>query len=329
MEVSDQELVRRSAQGSYDAYAELVNRYSNLVYSIALNKIRDFQHSEDISQEVFVKAWSKIADMNEGDKFSAWISAITRNQCIDWFRKNSKEEVVYSENHNDVSTDFIKQHEIKITIWDALNRLDEKYRLVTILYFITGFRAKEISEQLNLTLSAVESRLRRAKEKLKEELFDLMAETFSEHKVGKEFEEEVMWRIIPRIATIEIPVSNVKTSIDWYNKILGTKVISETDNTAMLRLQGGNRVGVPTIYLVQTADSSRLSFKNTNTNITHSIIDFFIHDLNRFYTFLMEQGVIVTGINYIPGMPGFGGFGFLDPDGNSLSACNVTFSGQE
>ncbi|PLR78986.1 hypothetical protein CU633_02655 [Bacillus sp. V3-13] len=329
MDHSDQALVKMSARGNYEAYAELVNRYSNLVYSIALNKIRDFQHSEDISQEVFVKAWSKIQDMNEGEKFSAWISAITRNQCIDWLRKNSKEEVAFAENYHEVSMEFIKQHEMKITIWDALNRLDEKYRLITIMHFITGFKAKEIGEHLNLSLSAVESRLRRAKEKLKEELFDVMAETFSEHKVGKEFEEEVMWRIIPRIATIEIPVSDVKKSIDWYSKILGTKVISQDEHTAMLRLQGGNRVGVPTLYLVQTDDSSRLSFKNTNTNITHSIIDFYIQDLNRFHTFLSEQGVTVTGINYIPGMPGFGGFGFNDPDGNLLSACNVTFSGQE
>ncbi|KQL55492.1 hypothetical protein AN964_12925 [Heyndrickxia shackletonii] len=137
-----------------------------------------------------------------------------------------------------------------------------------------------------------------------------------------------MWRIVPRIATIEIPVTNIKASIDWYQKVLGTKVAHETDYDAMLHLQGGNRIGVPTLYLVQTESVRNLSFLNTNTNIIHSVIDFYVPDLERYHTFLKEQGVEVSGINFLPGMEGKGGFGFKDPDGNSLSVCNVTHQGQ-
>jgi catechol 2,3-dioxygenase-like lactoylglutathione lyase family enzyme len=196
------------------------------------------------------------------------------------------------------------------------------------MYFISGFNAREISRYLHVSISRVESRIRRAKEKLKKEMLADMEEIFGANKVGEHFEEEVVWRIVPRIATIEIPVSNLKRSIEWYSIILGIKVVHESEQAAMLHLQGGNRIGVPTLYLVQTSTEQRLSFLNTNTNIIHSVIDFYMPELARFHAFLKDQDIEVTEINYIPGLKGMGGFGFKDPDGNSLSVCNVVFNGQ-
>jgi predicted DNA-binding protein YlxM (UPF0122 family) len=206
--------------------------------------------------------------------------------------------------------------------------LDENARLVMILYFLTGYRVKEISQLLKITSSAVESRIRRAKEKLKEELFKEMANTFNENRLEESFEEDVMWRIVPRIATIEIPVKNVQDSAQWYHKYIRTKTVFEDTQSAMLHLQGGSRVGVPTLYLVQTEESRPLHFTNTFTNVKHSVIDFYIPDLSRFHQFLKTNGVTVTDLNFIPGMDGYGGFGFEDPDGNLLSATNVTHSGK-
>jgi len=97
---------------------------------------------------------------------------------------------------------------------------------------------------------------------------------------------------------------------------------------ATLHLQGGNRIRVPPLYLIQTESVENLSFKNTHTNIVHSVIDFYVPDLKRYHSFLKEQGLEVGTINFLPGMEGKGGFGFKDPDGNLLSACNVTHQGQ-
>jgi RNA polymerase sigma factor (sigma-70 family) len=326
-------LVKSAREGSMEGYAQLIRKYSNLVFATALGKINDFYHAEDISQEVFVKAWFKLTELKEPEKFVSWLLTMTTNSCKDWFRKKyvSEEQLVMTEKLNQYGANHnLENHvELKMIVWKALNELDEKYRVVAIMHLISGYKAKEISQIMNISLSAVESRLRRAKDKLKEELYDQMSETVGEKKLGIEFEDEVMWRIVPRIATIEIPVSNLDLSISWYSKFLGTKVIHQDPTSAMLMLQGGNRIGVPTLYLVQTNDANRLSFKNTNTNTTHSVIDFFLPHLDRFHSFLTNENVEVTGINYIEGTPGYGGFGFKDPDGNSLSVCNVTFRGQE
>lgn len=69
---------------------------------------------------------------------------------------------------------------------------------------------------------------------------------------------------------------------------------------------------------------SPLSFLNTNTGVTHSVLDFYTADLKGFYEYLKDQDVELGTYNADPDDPNsLGGFGFKDPDGNSLSACNV------
>lgn len=325
--LSEHDLINKALVGDYEAFAELVRRYSNLVYSVAMSSIRDSYLSEDIAQEVFVKAWRKLSQLDEGQKFSSWLISITKNQCLDELRKKARirEEALSNADIGSLDAQKYSQRDL---VWDAIDNLDDKYKLVIVMNYISGYTAKEIGQLLNVSQAAVESRLRRAKDNIKKELLDYMAQdTFDKKRIGKEFEEEVMWRIVPRIATIEIPVSNVQQAIDWYTKVLGVNAVYQDEHTAMLHLQGGTRIGVPTLYLVQTEDTKRLDFKNSHTGITHSIIDFFIEDLERFHAFLKKEDVKVTELNFFPGTK-MGGFGFEDPDGNLLSACNVTHQGQ-
>lgn len=327
-----QVLVEKARQGDFEAFGELVHMYSKFVYSISIKMVRDFHLAEDLSQEVFVKAWRYLKDLREPSTFSSWLTTLTRHHCLDYIRKRDrlKEEMAEPNTLEKLTAaSFMNSHTNgHEALWEALETLDENARLVIILFFLTGYRVKEISQLLQITTRAVESRIRRAKEKLKEELFKEMANTFNENRLEETFEEDVMWRIVPRIATIEIPVKNVKDSVEWYHKFIGTKAVFEDAHSAMLHLQGGNRVGVPTLYLVQTEERRPLHFTNTLTGIKHSIIDFYIPDLSRFHQFLKTNGVTVTDLNFIPGMDGYGGFGFEDLDGNLLSATNVTHSGQ-
>ncbi|MGV3466781.1 MAG: sigma-70 family RNA polymerase sigma factor [Heyndrickxia sp.] len=327
-------LVKDAINGDVNAYSILVQKYSNATYATAMSIVKDTHMSQDLAQEALVKAWFHLNKLTQAEKFGSWLYTLTKRLCFDWLKKEKKTEPMdvihdlYDENNN-VETVF-NRILIKQSVWDAINQLDEPKRIVIILYFISGFAVKEISEYLDISVSAVESRIRRAKEKLKKELIHFMEAEYSNNQtVGQTIHDETMWRIVPRIATIEIPVTNIKASIDWYQQVLGVKVAHKSDYDAMLHLQGGNRIGVPTLYLVQTESMERLSFKNTNTNIIHSIIDFYVPDLERYHSFLKEQGVEVAEINFLPGMEGKGGFGFKDPDGNLLSACNVTHQGQE
>ncbi|HET7656966.1 MAG TPA: VOC family protein [Bacillales bacterium] len=126
---------------------------------------------------------------------------------------------------------------------------------------------------------------------------------------------------ISKIATIEIPVSQLERSIKWYTEILDLNIHHHGEKNAML---GFKWPGSATLYLVETYEQERLSFLNTNTGVTHSVIDFYTSDLKGLYNYLKEQNVEVGTLNVNPADPTKpGGFGFKDPDGNLLSACNV------
>lgn len=133
-----------------------------------------------------------------------------------------------------------------------------------------------------------------------------------------------MGKFTPHIATIEIPVSNLKRSLDWYLAIFDLKVHYQDSVTAMLTFESK---GVPTIYLVETDELHKLSFKNTQTENLHSVIDFYAPSLADFHNWLKKQNVNVGPLNIDPSH-GYGGFSFKDPDGNLLGATNVLHQGQ-
>ncbi|MET1014460.1 MAG: VOC family protein [Paenisporosarcina sp.] len=131
-----------------------------------------------------------------------------------------------------------------------------------------------------------------------------------------------MTHLISHIATLEIPVTNIEVSLAFYIDILGAEVHFQDEKTAMLTMKSK---GVPTIFLVETEEISGLSFRNTNNDIVHSIIDFYTPSLTELYEWLKVKQVEVGPLN-LHGE--FGGFGFKDPDGNWLSACNILHPGQ-
>jgi catechol 2,3-dioxygenase-like lactoylglutathione lyase family enzyme len=131
-------------------------------------------------------------------------------------------------------------------------------------------------------------------------------------------------KYISRISSVEIPVTNLEASVNWYTQILGVHIQHKDEKFAMLTFDS---IGVPGIFLCETQDSSRLFFKNTNNEVLHSIIDFYTSDLKGFHQYLLDQGVQVGELN-LHAESDFGGFGFRDPDGNLISACNAIQRGQ-
>ena len=179
--MDDREIVERCLSGDIECFSYLVENYKKLVYSIALRLIKDPHTAEDITQEVFIKAYRKLTLYDTSLKFSAWIGRITHNTCIDLIRKDKNYQVVNSDNFivEDVEEsvdEHIIRKEQKQWIEEQIRQLKPGYSTPLLLFHQGGLSYEEIAKSMNVPLSIVKNRIFRARKMLKEK----MAEYYKE-----------------------------------------------------------------------------------------------------------------------------------------------------
>lgn len=144
------------------------------MYSVAKRFLKDDDDAEDVVQEAFIKAFSKLHQYKAEVTFGAWLKRIVVNKSIDFLKSKKQYFVELDEVHLKV-IDTFNDHkwfvEDTITLNDvkrAIKNLPEKYQYVVMLYLIEGYDHQEISEILNISEVASRTQLSRGKVKLQE-----------------------------------------------------------------------------------------------------------------------------------------------------------------
>lgn len=180
----DTELVAEFRNGNTDAYAEIINRYTQKVHNLALRITRNAEDAEEVLQDVFVTVYRKIDKFEGKSAFSSWLYRITANTAFMKLRKRkqtpavSLEEVAqpikenYVGDRSDTSdtTLMCSKHELRDEIERAVARLPEEYRIIFVLRDIDGLSNQEVGEILHLSVPAVKSRLHRSRLMLRRKL---------------------------------------------------------------------------------------------------------------------------------------------------------------
>ena len=182
MPLTDAQIVDNILQGDSSGFQELVARYQKPVFGICYRMLRQREEAEDVSQEVFIKAYRYLKQYNHEHKFSSWILKIATNTCIDAIRKKRLDTLPLDEeiktNQEDVSAErAFLQEEAHREIESAIAALPPDYRMVILLYHHQGQSYQEIAEGLDIPMSMVKNRLFRARKQLKESLKTLKEET--------------------------------------------------------------------------------------------------------------------------------------------------------
>lgn len=164
------------------AYRQLVKEYGKRVFNMCYYILHDKIDAEDATQEVFISVYTSISAFREEAKFSTWIYRLTLNKCHEKLRydsrKKRKGEMVSIElqaqlkdqNLSPENT-LISKEEIDALFY-AINLLPENQRIAYTLCNMNELTYVEISESMNLSISAVESLIFRAKKNLKKTLTD-------------------------------------------------------------------------------------------------------------------------------------------------------------
>ena len=177
----DEILVERTLNGDSFAFELLIARYKNLVYGIAFHHLKDFHDAEDVCQETFLAAYRSLYKLEEPAKFSRWLYKIAKNQSLRWLRDHRKQEDIISwreisfEETATLAFQEESRGKLKQELRDSVDALSEKNRLVTILYYLSGYSYKEIATFLGIKRSTVDSRLKESSKCLREELASMVA----------------------------------------------------------------------------------------------------------------------------------------------------------
>ena len=165
-------IVEKCKQNDRQAQMQLYNQYCNGMLIVAIRFVKDTMEAEDIVQESFIKAFSKLDQYKAEVSFGAWLKRIVINRCIDVLKSKRNRlveleefhlNVINDENENDWTIeDGITLEHIKL----AIEALPEKYKLVVMLYLMEGYDHQEIAEILNITEVASRTQLSRGKQKL-------------------------------------------------------------------------------------------------------------------------------------------------------------------
>lgn len=143
--------------------AQLYELYSQDVFRLALSYLRNRQDAEDICQNVFLRLMNSNTLLMRG-KEKAWLLTCTANACknlLNTFWRRNVQELDESISFADASSQ---------ELWTALGVLTPKYRALLHLYYYEGYSQGEIAEILNISRTAVQSRMSRAREQLRKEL---------------------------------------------------------------------------------------------------------------------------------------------------------------
>jgi len=176
---NDSEIIGRILQGDQQAYAELVKRYQNFVFTICMRYTSSREDAEEIAQDIFVKAYRNLADFRGDAKFSTWLYTIVNTSCITFLRKKKldtnslDDERVFARADNidsGMRANLVEQKSKIAMVNKAITLLSSDDAKIITLFYKGEQSLEEIGTILGIEPNTVKVKLHRARQRLKEKM---------------------------------------------------------------------------------------------------------------------------------------------------------------
>ena len=178
-ELTDTEIIKRVLQGEKALYAQLVLRYQSYVFTLVLRFTDNREDAEEISQDIFVKAYRSFADFRGDAKFSTWLYTIVRTSCITFLRKkrlptasldNEKTLMQVESRESDIGANLIEQKSRHAMLNAAIGLLSPNDSQILNLFYKGEQTLDEIGKIMGLDPNTVKVKLHRARNRLREKI---------------------------------------------------------------------------------------------------------------------------------------------------------------
>ena len=185
----DDELVLKAQQGDVYAFDELVERYHGKIYGLTYNMTSNREDAEDLTQEVFIKAFQALPRFKGKSSFYTWLYRIAVNKTINYRKKrNRKRAVSLDQFDQEIKTDEVYHDltskgsplrnvsltELQKKMNEALLSLSDKHRTVVVLHDMQGIPHEEIAKMVGASVGTIRSRLFYARRQMQAELAEFV-----------------------------------------------------------------------------------------------------------------------------------------------------------
>lgn len=192
----DTELVQRSLSGDREAFGQIVSRYQALICSLAYSATGCLGESEDIAQETFITAWTRLGHLREQHKLGAWLCGIARNRIHSALRREGREPLRGAEPLESIREtaapgplprDHAISNEEAAILWRSLERIPDTYREPLVLFYREHQSIETVAAHLDLTEDAVKQRLARGRKLLQEQVLAFVEGALARSNPGRAF----------------------------------------------------------------------------------------------------------------------------------------------
>ncbi len=176
---SDIEIISLVLKGDQQAYALLVSRYQNFVFTLTMRMLKNREDAEEVAQDVFVKAYRALADFRGASKFSTWLYTIVNSSCLSFLRKKKQDihsldnERVFEQvdsQDSGMAANQVEQKSRQVMVTKAIALLAPDDAKIITLFYKAEQSLEEIAQILGIEPNTAKVRLHRARTRLKEKM---------------------------------------------------------------------------------------------------------------------------------------------------------------
>ena len=217
MRTEDGSIIHRCLNGEPEAFGILVDKYKEGIYAYAHTKLRDFRDAQDVTQEVFVRAYSDLRSLRRWESFAFWLYRIASARCKLWVRTQSRrvdQDFIEDQDPDALEVESMSAYRndrVRESLQESMDSLPETYREVLMLHYFGGMTIKDIARAIGISPGAVGMRLSRARAQLKEEMNAMMDTAFEGQRLPAGF----TFRIVEAVKRIKIHPMPRTAGLPW------------------------------------------------------------------------------------------------------------------
>lgn len=172
--MNEMQAIKAVLKGDKQAYRFIIDTYKNPIYNTILRMAKNPQTAQDLTQEVFMKAYEQLPKFKLEGSFKAWLYRLATNHCIDFFRKKSN-QVIFEQFEDRVSSNELEpevvllKKESERRIERIVANLPTDERSIVLMRYVNELSYEEIGALLGLTKTEIGNKLFRAKQKMRKQ----------------------------------------------------------------------------------------------------------------------------------------------------------------